>query len=367
MNMKSMSMHSTQYLVGAPFAWITAAMRRGMESISLWHCSGVMRTQVALIVAFSSSALLGLAYRIFLFTIPHWFSMGLRSGVFAGQLRRGMPWSLNQVLVALALCAGAKSCWKMKSASPYCWSAAGSMKCSKTSWYTAVLALDLRKHSGPTPADDMAPQTITDCGNFTLDLKQRGFCASPLFLQTLGPWFPKEMQNLLSSENITLDHSAAVQSFLSLAQARRFWRCLLFKSGLTQGMRQLKPMSCIRLCVVVLEALTPAAVHSLWISPTFLNGFCFTILSRVRLSLLLVHFFSTTSFPSLHLSINVLGHRALWTASLFCNDLLCLALLVQGVNGRLLDNCQVCSLPHDYVAYRTRLRDHLKAFAGVLS
>ncbi len=59
MNMKSMSMYSTQYLVGAPFAWITAAMRRGMESISLWHCSGVMRAQVALIVAFSSSALLG--------------------------------------------------------------------------------------------------------------------------------------------------------------------------------------------------------------------------------------------------------------------------------------------------------------------
>ncbi len=251
-------------------------MWRGMESISLWHCSGVMRAQVALIVAFSSSALLGLAYHIFLFTIPHRFSMGLRSGEFAGQLRTGIPWSLNQVLVALALCAGAK--WS--------WSAAGSMKCSKTSWYTAALTLDLRKHSGPTPADDMAPQTITDCGNFTLDLKQRGFCASPLFLQTLGPWFPKEMQNLLSSENITLDHSAAVQSFLSLAQARRFWRCLLFKR-----MRQLKPMSCIRLCVVVLEALTPAAVHSLWISPTFLNGFCFTILSRVRLSLLLVHFF----------------------------------------------------------------------------
>ncbi len=104
------------------------------------------------------------------------------------------------------------------------------MKCSKTSWYTAVLTLDLRKHSGPAPADDMAPQTITDCGNFTVDLKQRGLCASPLFLQTLWPWFPKEMQNWLSSENITLDHSAAVQSFLSLAQARRFWRCLLFKS-----------------------------------------------------------------------------------------------------------------------------------------
>ncbi len=71
MNIKGMSMYSTQYLVGAPFAWITAAMWRGMASISLWHCSGVMRSQVALIVAFSSSALLGLAYRIFLFTIPH--------------------------------------------------------------------------------------------------------------------------------------------------------------------------------------------------------------------------------------------------------------------------------------------------------
>ena len=71
-----------------------------------------------LIVAFRSSALLGLAYPILLFTIPHRFSMGLRSGEFAGQLRTGIPWSLNRVLVALALCAGAKSCWKMKSASP---------------------------------------------------------------------------------------------------------------------------------------------------------------------------------------------------------------------------------------------------------
>ncbi len=41
------------------------------------------------------------------------------------------------------------------------------MKCSKTSWYTAVLTLDLRKHSGPTPADDMAPQTITDWKLYT--------------------------------------------------------------------------------------------------------------------------------------------------------------------------------------------------------
>ncbi len=78
----------------------------------------------------------------------------------------------------------------------------------------------------------MAAQTITDCRNFTLDFKQHGFCASPLFLQTLGPWFPNEIQNVLSSEKRTLDHWATVQFFFSLAQVRCFWRCFCFRSGL---------------------------------------------------------------------------------------------------------------------------------------
>ncbi len=30
----------------------------------------------------------------------------------------------------------------------------------------AALTVDFRKHSGPTPADDLAAQIITDCGNF---------------------------------------------------------------------------------------------------------------------------------------------------------------------------------------------------------
>ncbi len=67
----------TQYLVGPPFAWITASMRRGMKTISLWHCSGVMKHRF-----FSSSALLGLVSLIFLLNR---FSLGLRSGEFAGQ------------------------------------------------------------------------------------------------------------------------------------------------------------------------------------------------------------------------------------------------------------------------------------------
>ncbi len=75
----------TQYLVGAPFALITASIRRGMEVISLWHCWGGMEAQVSLTVAFRSSAFFGLLFLIFLLTIPHRFSIGFRSGEFAGQ------------------------------------------------------------------------------------------------------------------------------------------------------------------------------------------------------------------------------------------------------------------------------------------
>ncbi len=67
-----------------------------------------MEAQVALIAAFRSSALLGLESHL----------PGFRSGEFAGQSNTVTPWSLNQLLVPLAVWAGAKSCWKMKSASP---------------------------------------------------------------------------------------------------------------------------------------------------------------------------------------------------------------------------------------------------------
>ncbi len=56
---------------------------------------------------------------------------GVQSGEFAGQSSSPTPCSFNQLL---AVWAGAKSCWKMKSASLKSWSAEGSMKCSKISW-----------------------------------------------------------------------------------------------------------------------------------------------------------------------------------------------------------------------------------------
>jgi len=134
----------------------------------------------------------------------------------------------------------------------------------------------------------MAPQTNTDCGNFTLDFKHLGLCASPFFLQTLGPWFPNEMQNLLSSEKRTLDHWVTEQFIFSLAQVRHFWRCLL--SSLTRGIRHLK------LCGGSWCSNSRASVLWLWSSPTHLNGLFLTILSRLRSSLLLVHLFLPHKF-----------------------------------------------------------------------
>ncbi len=95
----------------------------------------------------------------------------------------------------------------------------------------AALTVDFRKHSGPTQADDMAAQISTDCGNFTLDFKQHGFCASPLFLQTLGLDFQMKCKIYFHLKRglWTIEQQS---SFFSTAQVRCFWRRLWFRSGL---------------------------------------------------------------------------------------------------------------------------------------
>ncbi len=71
---------------------------------------------------------------IFWSLVSHFPLDRFRSGEFAGQSSTPTPWSFNQLLVLLAVWAGAKSCWKMKSESLKSWSAEGIMKCSKISW-----------------------------------------------------------------------------------------------------------------------------------------------------------------------------------------------------------------------------------------
>ncbi len=51
-------------------------------------------------------------------------------------------------------------------------------------------------------------------------------------------------------------------------------------------------------------------------------------------------------FLSVNFAFNMLWYSTLWTATPFSNDPLWLTLFVEGVNDRLLDHCQVSSVPH---------------------
>ncbi len=212
------------------FLYMYSILGRGSFSFnycinSAWHCWDGMEAQVSLTVAFSSSAFFGLLFLIFLLTIPHRFSVEFRSGEFPDQSSTPTPWSFNQLLVLLAVWAGAESCWKIsifkKLVSRRKHEVLQNVLVNGCSDVVVFL-----KHNGPTPADEIASQIITDCGNLTLDFKLLVLWASPPFLQTLGPWFPNEIQTLLSSEKRTLDHWPTVQFFFSLAQVRRLWQKL---------------------------------------------------------------------------------------------------------------------------------------------
>ncbi len=188
----------------------------------------------------------------------------------------------------------------------------------------AALTVDYRKHSGPTPADDMAAQISTDCGNFTLDSKQHGFCASPLFLQTLGPWFPNEMQNLLSSEKRTLDHWATVQFFNSTAQVRCFWRCLWFRSGLVALFLKMSERgdSWLQLQSTPCEALPSVWISFAWLYSQGCGHPCclctFSYPNSSFQSTLHLICFDTALCKQPHLSVMTLCDLpSLWRASMF--------------------------------------------------
>ncbi len=151
----------TQYLVLSTFST--------NDSISeVWHGSDQAVALLRHYWAFSLSVLLDRLFLIFLLKISHRFSMGFRSGMLSGQSSTVISWSANHLEGVLAVWAGAKFLLEKEISI--------SIK--------LVSRWNLIQHNGPTPADVTGPQIITDFRNFSLDFKQHGFCASPLFLQT---------------------------------------------------------------------------------------------------------------------------------------------------------------------------------------
>ncbi len=77
-----------------------------------------------------------------------------------------------------------------------------SFELSQSNWYNDLNLTRSRLKGNTDPkANVIFPKAIV-----FYKIVSDGICASPLFLQTLGLWFPNEMQNLLSSEKRTLDH-----------------------------------------------------------------------------------------------------------------------------------------------------------------
>ncbi len=179
----------TQYLVGAPFALITASIRRG----SLWHCWGGMKPRF----------------------LWQWPSAHLHF------------WSLVSHFPLDNTCSGQTQvcwvCWPVKHTNTNLTNFKKLVRWRKHEVLQNVLIngcsdVGFQKTQWTNNSRWHCTQIITDCGNLTLDFKQLVLWASPPFLQTLGPWFPNEIQNLLSSEKRTLDHWAIVQFFFSLDQ-----------------------------------------------------------------------------------------------------------------------------------------------------
>ncbi len=101
-----MSMYSTQYLLGSfCLNYCSNAAWHGVDQSV--DCSGVMRAQVALIVLF---CIVGSG-------ISHLPLHKVKVRRVCWPIKNRDTMVLKPGLVALALCAGAKFCWKMKSAS----------------------------------------------------------------------------------------------------------------------------------------------------------------------------------------------------------------------------------------------------------
>ncbi len=257
----------TQYLVGAPFALITAsAWHGGDQFVALlrWYeRPGFFDSGLQLICIF------GLLFLIFLLTIPRRFSMGFRSGEFAGQSSTPTPWSFNQLLVVWAVWAGAKSCWKMKSASLKSWSAEGSTKCTKikkkTQWTNTS-----RWHCTPN--------------HHRLWKLNTGLQATWAMSFSI---LPPESMTLVSKWNTKL---ALIwkEDFGPLGNSPVL---LLLSPGKTPLTTTVAKFLDTSVCGA-LDALTPASVHSLWSSPKLLNRFCLTILIRQQFSRFFFHTFS---------------------------------------------------------------------------
>ncbi len=152
------------------------------------------------------------------------------------------------------------------------------------------------------------------------------------------------MQNVLSSEKRALEHWATVQFFFSLSQVRCFWRCFCFRSGLVALFLKMSERGD--------SWCTDSSFSSLLVkrSQVFESALIDSIQACGHPCCLCTFSYPMSSFQST-LYLICFDTALLEHPPPFSNDPLWLTLFVEGVNDRLLDHCQVSSVPH-YCAFK---------------
>ena len=101
----------SQYFVRPPLFLITALIPLGILLINLWQCSlDIYFTQTSFIAFTNSEPLNGCFSDTLFFMLVHKFSMGLKSGLFPGHLRRSMLLLSRKFFATLKRWEGTRSC-----------------------------------------------------------------------------------------------------------------------------------------------------------------------------------------------------------------------------------------------------------------
>ena len=164
---------------------MTSLQRRGSKSTSFLSSSGVItRNHAAITCSISSLLVLGLFLPTIQLTQFHKFSIGFKSGDWAGQSIRSTLWVPYQCCTFLAQWHGALSSWYIQSLSENKERALGSIWFSSTSMYFVPFIIPETSLSLPIPLAAMQPHTIIDCGCLMVGEMQYGRYSSSGLLLT---------------------------------------------------------------------------------------------------------------------------------------------------------------------------------------
>jgi len=172
-------------------------------------------------------------------------SIGLRSGLCAGQSGSSKPNWLIRVFMDLTLCTGAQSCWNRKGPSPNCLHKVGNIKWSKISWYAEAFRVPFTGTKWPSPAPEQQPHTIIPPPpNFTLGPMQSDKYRSPGNRQTQTRPSDCQMEKGDSSLHRTTSnlHCSRVQWRRALHQCMQRFASHLVMQGLHAAARPWKPI-----------------------------------------------------------------------------------------------------------------------------